>query len=205
MYAYPARTSFCSCKRKQNTLGDTPRPYAPERPLGKPKGGFPKRGLNGAYRVSATHFYRPRAGARRANHHPSLALVAPKSHCFACSLALLLSLPKELSLFPPPAALQFLAPQRRGTMVRVDKHFLVYFPCFRQIYLPHPLTATHCRPRFFRKASPRLAAGTWGIFQPSRPFSSSASAFSTAMRPSRSVFTCVLWNGVTAPSSARSR
>ena len=147
----------------------------------------------------------PRAGARRANHHPCLALVAPMSHCFACSLALLLSLPKELSLFPPPAALQFLAPQRRGTMVRVDKHFLVYFPCFRQIYLPHPLTATHCRPRFFRKASPRLAAGTWGIFQPSRPFSSSASAFSTAMRPSRSVFTCVLWNGVTAPSSARSR
>ena len=39
-------------------------------PLGKPKGGFPKRRLNGAYRVSATHFYRPRAGARRANHHP---------------------------------------------------------------------------------------------------------------------------------------
>ncbi len=42
----------------QNTLGGTPRPHAPERPLGKPKGGFPKRGLNGAYRVSATHFYR---------------------------------------------------------------------------------------------------------------------------------------------------
>ena len=61
------------------------------------------------------HFYRPRAGARRANHHPCLALVAPMSHCFACSLALLLSLPKELSLLPPPAALQFLAPQRRGT------------------------------------------------------------------------------------------
>ena len=69
-----------------------------------------------AQKVSATHFYRPRAGARRANHHPSLALVAPMSHCFAYSLALLLSLPKELSLYPPPAALQFLAPQRRGTM-----------------------------------------------------------------------------------------
>ena len=39
----------------QNTLWDTPRPHAPERPLGKPKGGFPKRGLNGAYRVSQTH------------------------------------------------------------------------------------------------------------------------------------------------------
>ena len=26
MYAYPAGTSFCSCKRKQNTLGETPRP-----------------------------------------------------------------------------------------------------------------------------------------------------------------------------------
>mgnify|MGYP004482342205 CR=1 FL=1 len=34
LYAYPAGTSFCSCKRKQNTLGDTPRPHAPERPLG---------------------------------------------------------------------------------------------------------------------------------------------------------------------------
>ena len=64
----------------------------------------------------------PRAGARRANHLPSLALVAPKSHCFACSLALLLSLPKELSLFPPPAALQFLAPQRRGTTGKVGKY-----------------------------------------------------------------------------------
>ena len=58
----------------------------------------------------------PRAGARRANHHPCLALVAPMSHCFAISLALLLLLPKELSLLPPPAALQFLAPQRRGIM-----------------------------------------------------------------------------------------
>ena len=61
----------------------------------------------------------PRAGARRANHLPSLALVAPKSHCCAYSLALLLSLPKEVSLLPPPAALQFLAPQRRGTMLPV--------------------------------------------------------------------------------------
>ena len=26
LYAYPAGTSFCSCKRKQNTLGETPRP-----------------------------------------------------------------------------------------------------------------------------------------------------------------------------------
>ena len=39
----------------QNTLGDTPRPHAPERPLGKPKGGFPKRGLNGAYRGLWAH------------------------------------------------------------------------------------------------------------------------------------------------------
>ena len=72
-----------------------------------------------AQKVSATHFYRPRAGARRANHLPSLALVAPMSHCVASSLALLLPLPKELSLYPPPAALQFLAPQRRGTMPQV--------------------------------------------------------------------------------------
>ena len=39
----------------QNTLGGTPRPHAPKRPLGKPKGGFPKRGLNGAYRVPQAH------------------------------------------------------------------------------------------------------------------------------------------------------
>ncbi len=65
-----------------------------------------------------------------ANHHPCLALVAPKSHCFAGSLALLLSLPKELSLFPPPAALQFLAPQRRGTMGEVSKYILICcLPC----------------------------------------------------------------------------
>ena len=88
------------------------------------------------------HFYRPRAGARRANHHPSLALVAPMSHCFAGSLALLLSLPKELSLLPPPAALQFLAPQRRGTMGRVSKYFEICRFLPRQTYLPHPLTAT---------------------------------------------------------------
>ena len=54
MYAYPAGTSFCSCKRKQNTLGGTPRPHAPERPLGTGCA-VPKRGLNGAYRVSQTH------------------------------------------------------------------------------------------------------------------------------------------------------
>ena len=77
-----------------------------------------------------------------ANHHPCLALVAPKSHCFAFSLALLLSLPKELSLYPPPAALQFLAPLRRGTMRVMSKYFEVYFYCPRQTYLPHPLTAT---------------------------------------------------------------
>ena len=57
LYAYPAGTSFCSCKRKQNTLGGTPRPHAPERPLGTGCA-VPKRGLNGAYKVSATHFYR---------------------------------------------------------------------------------------------------------------------------------------------------
>ena len=45
-----------------------------------------------------------------ANHHPCLALVAPMSRCFAYLLALLLSLPKELSLYPPPAALGSLPP-----------------------------------------------------------------------------------------------
>ena len=38
----------------QNTLGGTPRPHAPERPFGTDYA-VPKRGLNGAYRVSQTH------------------------------------------------------------------------------------------------------------------------------------------------------
>ena len=72
----------------------------------------------------------------KANRHSSFALVAPKSHCFNGSLTLLLSLPKELSLLPPPAAFPFLAHQRRGTMVRVGKYLLVccFFP--RQTDLP---------------------------------------------------------------------
>ena len=72
----------------------------------------------------------------KANRHSSFALVAPKSHCFTGSLTLLLSLPKELSLLPPPAAFPFLAHQRRGTMVRVGKYLLVccFFP--RQTDLP---------------------------------------------------------------------
>ena len=85
LYAYPAGTSFCSCKRKQNTLGGTPRPHAPERPLGKPKGGFPKRGLNGAYKVSATHFYRlPRWSAEWRTTTPVLPL---SLQCRTASLA----------------------------------------------------------------------------------------------------------------------
>jgi len=47
------------------------------------------------------------------------------SRIAALTLALLVSLPKELSLHPPPAALQFLAPQRRGTMGRESKYFLI--------------------------------------------------------------------------------
>ena len=31
---------------------------------------LPERGLNGAYKVSATHFYRPALERGRANHHP---------------------------------------------------------------------------------------------------------------------------------------
>ena len=54
----------------QNTLGGTPRPQRTGTPA-RNGCAVPKRGLNGAYKVSATHFYRPRAGARRANHHPS--------------------------------------------------------------------------------------------------------------------------------------
>ncbi len=60
LYAYPAGADFCSCKSQQNTLGALPQdPDAPERPPGKPKGGFPDRGLNGAYKVSQMHLPPP--------------------------------------------------------------------------------------------------------------------------------------------------
>ena len=47
------------------------------------------------------------------------------SRIAALTLALLVSLPKELSLHPPPAALQFLAPPRRGTRGEESKYFLI--------------------------------------------------------------------------------
>ena len=54
LHAYPAGTSFCSCKRKQNTLGghpETPRTGTPAR------NGYavPKRRLNGAYKGLWAH------------------------------------------------------------------------------------------------------------------------------------------------------
>ena len=41
------------------TWGKPQDPNAPERPPGKPKGGFPERGLNGAYKVSQMHLPPP--------------------------------------------------------------------------------------------------------------------------------------------------
>ena len=41
------------------TWGKPQVPDAPERPPGKPKGGFPERGLNGAYKVSQMHLPPP--------------------------------------------------------------------------------------------------------------------------------------------------
>ena len=41
------------------TWGKPQDPDAPERPPGKPKGGFPDRGLNGAYKVSQMHLPPP--------------------------------------------------------------------------------------------------------------------------------------------------
>ena len=59
-YGSPPGRSFYSCKRNQNMLGALPQdPDAPERPPGKPKGGFPERGLNGAYKVSQMHLPPP--------------------------------------------------------------------------------------------------------------------------------------------------
>ena len=41
------------------TWGKPQDPHAPERPPGKPKGGFPERGLNGAYKVPQAHLPPP--------------------------------------------------------------------------------------------------------------------------------------------------
>ena len=41
------------------TWGKPQDPDAPERPPGKPKGGFPERGLNGAYKVPQAHLPPP--------------------------------------------------------------------------------------------------------------------------------------------------
>ena len=41
------------------TWGNPQDPDAPERPPGKPKGGFPERGLNGAYKVPQAHLPPP--------------------------------------------------------------------------------------------------------------------------------------------------
>ena len=60
LYGSPPWRSFYSCKRNQNTLGALPQdPDAPERPPGKPKGGFPDRRLNGAYKVPQAHLPPP--------------------------------------------------------------------------------------------------------------------------------------------------
>ena len=58
------------------------------------------------------------------------------SRIAALTLALLMSLPKELSLHPPPAALQFLAPQRRGTMGRQNRYIKVGGLRFLQALTP---------------------------------------------------------------------
>ena len=58
------------------------------------------------------------------------------SRIAALTLALLVSLPKELSLHPPPAALQFLAPQRRGTMGRQNRYIKVGGLRFLQALTP---------------------------------------------------------------------
>ena len=54
-YACRRGGTFAPPKVPKSGLGQAPRPHAPERPLGKPKGGFPKRGLNGAYKGLWAH------------------------------------------------------------------------------------------------------------------------------------------------------
>ena len=127
--------SFCAYKRNQNTVkGD-------RFPLDKPLSGRPaaldtnlflgyrpktnpyctQMGFKG---VCDTFLSPLRWSAERRTTTP----VWPgslHSRIAALTLALLVSLPKELSLHPPPAALQFLAPQRRGTMGRESKYFLI--------------------------------------------------------------------------------
>ena len=53
------------------TWGKPQDPDAPERPPGRAND-LPERRLNGAYKVSATHFYRPRAGAQKGEPPPPL-------------------------------------------------------------------------------------------------------------------------------------
>ena len=48
-----------STKVPKATWGKPQDPDAPERPPGKPKGGFPERGLNGAYKVPQAHLPPP--------------------------------------------------------------------------------------------------------------------------------------------------
>ena len=57
-------------KSNQKSLGEDPEtPYASVRPDRKVCD-LPDLGLDDAYKVSATHFYRPALERGRANHHP---------------------------------------------------------------------------------------------------------------------------------------
>ena len=95
----------------QNTLGDTPRPHAPERPLGKPKGGFPKRGLNGAYMGLWAHLPPspplPRSGG--GGSCPDLCLF----YFSARQVLSAISTPRQIS-FPHPLAATHWLPCVRG-------------------------------------------------------------------------------------------
>ena len=93
------------------------------------------------------------------------------SRIAALTLALLVSLPKELSLHPPPAALQFLAPQRRGTRGEVTKYFLVCKLWYLQAADPWLWLAglSVCRKRE-GVPLPRSGGGREGADAPAAPY-----------------------------------
>ena len=103
-HAYPAGAYFCSYKSRQNTLGALPQdPDAPERPPGKPKGGFPDRGLNGAYKVSQMHLPPPNLPRFGGGERPP----------FLCK---------------PPAPLTITMGQRLGSLQAADLEVFAYLP-----------------------------------------------------------------------------
>ena len=130
LHAYPAGTSFCSCKRKQNTLGghpETPRTGTPAR------NGYavPKRRLNGAYKGLWAHL----------PPSPPLPRSGGGGSCPTSCLS-------YFSAWQVPSAIS--AP--------------------RQIYLPHPRTATRFHKAPAKKQPPQEPLFASNLFFTAVPY-----------------------------------